>query len=108
LSASSLDHDNCQRFNRESRISRSRTADFTSIILLTHNVQWVTADRYGILGRRNSGEWVVWWLKPEDVEKPTAFRYLFGGGVTATIRASGIERATPVPNALKAQVKGGQ
>jgi hypothetical protein len=72
------------------------------------DVQWVTADRYGILGRRRSGEWVVWWLKPEDVEKPTPLRYLIGGGGTATIRASGIERAAPAPKSLTAQIKDGE
>jgi hypothetical protein len=69
------------------------------------DVQWPMADRYGILGRRKSGQWVLWWLKPEDVEKPTPLRYLIGGGGTATIRASGIERAMPAPKSLTAQVK---
>jgi hypothetical protein len=69
------------------------------------DVQWITADHYGILGRRKSGEWIVWWLKPEDVEKPTPLRYLIGGGVRVTIRASGIEEATLAPKSLTAQVK---
>ena len=71
----------------------------------TGDVQWITADRYGILGRRKSGEWIMWWLNPEDVEKPTGLRYLIGGGTRVTIRASGIERATPAPKSLTVQVK---
>jgi hypothetical protein len=50
----------------------------------------------------------VWWLNPEDVETPTPLRYLIGGGVTATIRAFGIERAAPAPKSLTAQIKDGE
>jgi hypothetical protein len=69
------------------------------------DVQWISADSYGVLARRNSGEWVVWWLKPEDVRKPSSLRYLIGGRVRATIRTSGIETARLAPKSLTDKVK---
>lgn len=69
------------------------------------DVQWRSVDSYGILARRESGEWVVWWLRPGDVKKPTPLRYLTGGGAEATIRATGIETATPAPRSLTNQIK---
>lgn len=31
-------------------------------------VQWVAADRYGVLGLDMSGNWKIWWFYKEDVE----------------------------------------
>jgi hypothetical protein len=71
------------------------------------DVEWKVVDRYGILAKQASGRWVVWWLNPHDVVQPTRLRYLIGGKVEATIHVLGIERATPAPESLIAQVTGG-
>ncbi len=69
------------------------------------NVQWMSADAYGILAQRKSGDWVLWWLDPRDVHGPSPLRYVLGGGEKVTIRASGIESAEQAPKSLTDQVK---
>jgi hypothetical protein len=69
------------------------------------DVQWVSGDWYGILARRETGEWVTWRLAPEHVQGPSSLRYLLGGG-TATIRASGSEAAAPAPASLLKRIWG--
>ena len=71
------------------------------------DVQWRAADSYGILAHRKSGEWVVWWLAPDNVERPPLLRYLTGGGTRVLISASGIETAAPAPPSLTERVKEG-
>lgn len=69
------------------------------------DVQWRSADSYGILAKRKSGEWALWWLDPRDVEGPSLSRYLHGGGEKVTIRANGIAAATEAPKSLMDQIK---
>lgn len=69
-------------------------------------MQWVSADSYGILARLKSGRWVLWWLRPEHIDRPSIRRYIWGGGEEVTIQAFGIETCQKAPNALVQQVKG--
>ena len=42
-------------------------------------VQWPQAARYGALAQRADGSWMLWWLRPADLDGPSLLRYLFGG-----------------------------
>jgi len=68
------------------------------------DVQWRSADSYGILAKRGAGEWVLWWIDPRNIDGPSPMRYLLGGGGKVTIRATGIETATAAPKSLMDQV----
>ena len=68
------------------------------------HVQWESADSYGILARLKSGDWVVWWLKPQYINGPSSMRYLFGGGENVTIQVLGIETSEKAPRSLLDQI----
>ena len=68
------------------------------------SVQWRSADSYGILARRKSGEWVLWWIDPRNIDGPSSLRYILGGGEKATMRITGIESASRAPKSLTDQV----
>jgi hypothetical protein len=44
------------------------------------DVQWLPASRYGVLGRREDGSWVVWWLGSGELKGPSVWRYVWGSG----------------------------
>jgi len=69
------------------------------------DVQWRSADSYGILAKRGSGEWALWWLSPRDIDGPSPARYLLGGGAEVTIRANGIDTAKGAPKSLMDQIR---
>jgi hypothetical protein len=63
--------------------------------------QWPNAHRYGALAQRPDGTWELWWLGPADLDGPSVFRYIVGGG-KAEIRLPDESRAvTPSPELLK-------
>jgi hypothetical protein len=68
------------------------------------DVQWRSADAYGVLAHRESGDWVLWWLDARNNDGPSPLRYVLGGGEKITIRASGIESAEKAPKSLTDQV----
>jgi hypothetical protein len=64
-------------------------------------VQWPLAKRYGALAQRSDGAWELWWFEPDDLEGPSIWRYIVGGG-TAEVRLPDESRATsPTPEFLK-------
>lgn len=69
------------------------------------DLQWVTADSFGILARLQSGKWVLWWLKSESISGPSPLRYIFGGGEKVMIQALGIESSETASKQLVDQVK---
>jgi hypothetical protein len=56
-------------------------------------VQWPLAERYGAVAQRSDGAWELWWLGPDDLEGPSVWRYIVGGG-TAEVRLPDESRAT--------------
>jgi hypothetical protein len=68
-------------------------------------IKWAQADSYGVLARLKSGDWVIWWLRPEDIHGPTPWRYILGGGERVTIQVLGAESAKEAPAAIKDKVK---
>jgi hypothetical protein len=71
------------------------------------DIQWVRADSLGVLARLKSGQWVLWWLKPENVRGPTFMRYILGGGEEVTIQALGFESSEIAPKTLLDQIDTG-
>lgn len=69
------------------------------------DVQWRSADSYGILAKRGAGEWALWWLDSRDIDGPSPARYLLGGGAEVTIRANGIDTAKEAPKSLMDQIR---
>jgi hypothetical protein len=64
-------------------------------------VQWPLARRYGAVAQRSDGTWELWWFGPDDLEGPSAWRYIAGGG-TAEVRLPDRSRATsPTAEFLK-------
>ena len=57
-----------------------------------YSVQWKRARRYGVLTKHRDDRWLLWWLEPEEVTRPSLMRYVIGGG-RAEIHLPGEARA---------------
>lgn len=65
------------------------------------SVQWREAKRYGVLVRLRDDRWRLWWLGPDDVQRPSLLRFIVGGG-RAVVHLPAEDRAeTPTPEFLK-------
>lgn len=56
------------------------------------SVQWKRARRYGVLAKSHDDRWLLWFLEPEDVKRPSLMRHVIGGG-RAEIHLPGKARA---------------
>lgn len=70
------------------------------------DLQWKSADSYGILARRETGEWLLWWIAPHDMDGPPPARSFRRGVRHVTIRAAGVQSAITPALSLSSQFKG--
>jgi hypothetical protein len=61
------------------------------------DVQWIDAERYGILAQKKDGTWLLWWLGPGGRQGPSILRYLNGGG-SATLRVPDDPARAEIPS----------